>query len=375
MNIAIDIRTINKPRSGVGYYVTNLIQNLQEIDKNNHYCLISNNGEYENTFRSQSNFESHKTWVSNENHLIGDIWENVSLPLLLRKKGVNVFHGPAFMIPLLKGHVGTVVTIHDIVSFRMPHTIPTKYALYMQLLIRTVTKRAEMVITVSEFNKRELVELLNVPEKKIKVVHHGVSPQFKPAVSGIDKGALKSRFGINNRYMLFVSNLEPRKNLVRLMQAYDKVRETLNGEYQLVICGKKGWLYKDILKTYEQLKGEGNIIITNYVNEADLLTLYQNADMFVFPTLYEGFGLPVLEAMACGAPVITSNVSSLPEIAGDAAELIDPLSVEAISGAMLKLAGSADLRRSMRENGLRQAAKFSWKETARRTLEVYNSLS
>jgi len=375
LNIAIDVRTINKPRSGVGYYVTNLIKNLQDIDTKNHYCLISNNGEYENTFKAHPNFESHKTIISNENHFIGDLWENITLPLFLRKKGVDVFHGPAFMIPLLNGKIGAVVTIHDIVSFRMPSTIPKKYALYMQLLIRTVAKRANMVITVSEFNKRELMDCLNVPESKIKVVHHGVSPMFKPDNDAAKRELLKAKFGVRKNYMLFVSNLEPRKNLVRLMEAFDQARAKLNGEYQLVICGKKGWLYKEILKTYEKLRGQDDIIITNYVNEDDLLGLYQNADMFVFPTLYEGFGLPVLEAMASGAPVITSNVSSLPEIAGDAAELINPLNVEEISNAMLKLAASSDTRMEMRKKGFAQAAKFSWGETARRTLEVYNSIS
>lgn len=375
MKIAIDIRTINKPRSGVGYYVTNLIQKLQDIDKENQYCLISNNGEYENTFRAQPNFENHRTWVSNENHLFGDFWESFYLPRLLEKKNVSVFHGPAFMAPLVKRNMGTVVTIHDIVSFIMPDTIPMKYAFYMRNLIKLVSRRADRIISVSHSTKNDLITWLGIPEEKITVVHQAVSEMFHPAESGDDGVEMRRRFGIHGRYMLFVGNLEPRKNLIRLMEAFAMSRERLGGSIQLVICGKKGWLCSGILKAYERIRRGDDILITNYVNEKDLLGLYQNAEMFVFPTRYEGFGLPALEAMACGAPVITSNVSSLPEITGGAAMLIAPSDVGQISEAMIKLAGSASLRSELRERGFKQAKLFSWTKTARQTLDVYRSLA
>lgn len=375
MKIAIDIRTINKPRSGVGYYVTNLIQKLQEIDKDNDYCLISNNGEYENTFRAQPNFENHRTCISNENHLFGDFWESFYLPRLLEKKNVSVFHGPAFMVPLIKRNMGTVVTIHDIVSFIMPDTIPMKYAFYMRNLIKLVSRRADRIISVSESTKKDLITWLGTPEEKITVVHQAVSEMFHPAINGDGGAEIRRRFGIRGRYMLFVGNLEPRKNLIRLMEAFAIARERLGGPIQLVICGKKGWLCSGILKTYERIRRGDDILITNYVNEKDLLGLYQNAEMFVFPTRYEGFGLPALEAMACGAPVITSNVSSLPEITGGAAILINPSEVNEISDAMIKLACSESLRNELREKGYKQAKLFSWTKTARETLDVYRSLS
>lgn len=375
MKIAIDIRTINKPRSGVGYYVTNLIQKLQEIDTDNNYCLISNNGEYENTFRAQPNFENLRTCISNENHLIGDFWESFYLPRLLEKKNVSVFHGPAFMVPLIKRKMGTVVTIHDIVSFIMPDTIPMKYAFYMRNLIKLVSRRADRIISVSQSTKKDLITWLGVPEEKITVVHQAVSGIFRPAASGDGGAEIRRRFGIHGRYMLFVGNLEPRKNLIRLMEAFAMARERLGGPIQLVICGKKGWLCSGILKTCERIRRGDDILITNYVNEIDLLGLYQNAEMFVFPTRYEGFGLPALEAMACGAPVITSNVSSLPEITGGAAMLINPSDVGEISEAMIKLAGSASLRSELREKGFKQAKLFSWTKTARETLDVYRTLT
>jgi glycosyltransferase involved in cell wall biosynthesis len=375
LKIAIDIRTINKPRSGVGYYVTNLIKNLQKIDKENNYCLISNNGEYANTFHSQSNFENHRTCISNENHLVGDLWESFYLPRLLERKKVSVFHGPAFMVPLIRRNMGTVVTIHDIVSFIMPDTIPMKYAFYMRNLIKLVSRKADRIISVSQSTKNDLVKWLDVPDEKITVVHQAVSNSFRPATNGDGGAQMRRRFGINGRYMLFVGNLEPRKNLINLMEAFALARDRLGGPVQLVICGKKGWLYSGILKTCERIKRGNDIVITDYVNENDLLGLYQNAEMFVFPTRYEGFGMPALEAMACGTPVITSNTSSMPEITGSAAILISPSSVEEISEAMIKVANSDSLRKELREKGLKQAKLFSWTNTARETLDVYRSLA
>ena len=373
MKIAIDIRTINKPRSGVGYYVTNLIHEFQKIDKENSYCLISNNGVYESEFKNQPNFENYNTWISNENHVVGDLWESLFLPRLLKRRGADVFHGPAFMIPLRPAGLKTVVTIHDIVAFIKPETVPLKYALYMRMLIRMVVEKADKVITPSESTKKDLIERLGVPESKIDVVYEAVSPSFTPSNGATRPVDIRQRFGIRDKYMLFVGNLEPRKNLIRLLKAFEIAREKLGDTYQLVICGKKGWLYKDILHTYEAVN-KGDVILTNYVGDEDLINLYRSADMFVFPTLYEGFGLPVLEAMGCGAPVITSNISSLPEIAGEAAVLIDPLDVGQISDAMVKIAFSEDRRRELREKGLAQASRFSWTQTARRTLDVYRSV-
>lgn len=374
MKIAIDVRTISKPRSGVGHYVTNLIRELQAIDGENGYLLISNDGAYEAEFAPRGNFENYRTRISNENHLVGDLWENLWLPGMLRKRGVDVFHGPAFMIPLRLPAMRAVVTIHDIVAFVKPETVPLKYAMYMRLLINLVARKADRIIAPSQSTKMDLVNMLRIPEERIRVVHEAVSGRFHPAGEDSVRGEVKRRFGIRDRYMLFVGNLEPRKNLVRLLRAFEAARGRLGGAYQLVVCGKKGWLYKDILRAFHEVN-KGDIILTNYVSGDDLVKLYQGADMFVFPTLYEGFGLPVLEAMACGAPVINSNVSSLPEISEDASILIDPLDVESISEAMVRLAFSESLRADLREKGLLRAAEFSWTETARKTLDVYRSVA
>ncbi len=375
MKIAIDVRTINKPRSGVGYYVTNLVEQLRVIDQENNYCLISNDNGLGAHLTESPNFNHCHTVISNENHMIGDLWENTYLPRSLKSRGIDVFHGPAFMIPLYKRDLKTVATIHDIVAYILPRTIPMKYSLYMKALIGQVVKRADRIISVSESTKRDLVRWLGAPEGKITVVPQGVGKEFHPALPDDNGGELvREKFGIRGDYLLFVGNLEPRKNLIRIMHAFEMARDRAGRDLQLVICGKKGWLYDDILAAYQRIRRDSEIILTNYVNEADRLRLYQNARTFLFPTLYEGFGMPVLEAMACGAPVITSNVSSFPEICGDAALLVDPYDVKGIADAILALEESPDLRASLREKGLERAAQYTWRDTAAGTLDVYRSV-
>ncbi|VAX18154.1 hypothetical protein MNBD_NITROSPINAE03-700 [hydrothermal vent metagenome] len=374
MKIGLDIRTINKPKSGVGYYVTNLIREFQSIDATNEYFMISNNHSYESEFRNLSNFTNFKTWISNENHIIGDLWESFYLPRLLLNKNVDVFHGPAFMIPLRSVGFRTVVTIHDVVAFTRTETVPKKYALYMRILLKQVVRKVDKIIAPSISTKNDLIKYLNTPEEKIHVVYNAVSPKYSPAAPGHDYGEIKRKFGIRNKYILFAGNLEPRKNLIRLMEAFNMALPKLSGEYQLVICGKRGWLYQDILRTYEKFNLNNEIILTNYVTEQDLINLYQSADIFAFPTLYEGFGFPPLEAMGCGVPVITSNVSSLPEIVGDAAVLVNPLDTGEISEALVTMASSEALREELKEKGLKRSALFSWKDTARKTLDIYASV-
>lgn len=376
LKIAIDVRTINKPRSGVGYYVTNLVEQLRAIDQENSYCLISNDARFDTTLACSPNFNHCHTVISNENHMVGDLWENTYLPRQLMSRGIDVFHGPAFMIPLYKGDLKTVATIHDIVAYILPRTIPMKYSLYMKALIGQVVKKADRLISVSESTKQDLVRWLGVPEGKISVVPQGVGSEFHPPLPGEeDRGELvRKKFGIRGDFFLFVGNLEPRKNLIRIMQAFELARDKTGRDLQLVICGKQGWLYDDILAAYERIRRDSEIVLTNYVDEADRLWLYQNTRTFLFPTLYEGFGMPVLEAMACGAPVITSNVSSFPEICGDAALLVDPYDVKGIADAILALEKSPDLRSSLREKGLERVKQYTWRETAARTLDVYRSV-
>jgi glycosyltransferase involved in cell wall biosynthesis len=371
MNIAIDVRTINNKQSGVGFYVRYLVEALQRIDQKNSYFLITND---------QTNLPSRKrtekwrylpTLVSHENHILGDFWEAFYLPFRLLWNQIDIFHGPAFLIPSITLHKSTVVTIHDLVAYSHPHTIPRRYKYYMRMLIKLAAMRANKIIVDSCSVKNELIDRLNIPEYKIQVVPLGVSPIYKVVEDPDLIRTVKERFGIKKDYLLQVGNIEPRKNLSRLFEAFSWLRKHTKNSYQLVNVGKKGWLYKDIFELIDKHKLHDDIIFTGYVSEEDLVLLYNGAELLVYPSLYEGFGLPILEAMSCGTPVITSKISSMPEVAGKAGLLIDPLDSDELAWAIYKLLTDTELKNRMRAAGLERAALFSWEKTAQQTLEVY----
>lgn len=228
------------------------------------------------------------------------------------------------------------------------------------------------MIAASESTKKDAVRLCGLDEAKIKVIYHGVSPRFRPA--GPEAvSAVRQRYGLPDRFVLSLGTIEPRKNLTSLLEVWHALSSG-GVPPKLVIAGSKGWLYAPFFSKLRELGLEDQVLFTGYVPEEDLPAVYSAAELFVYPSLYEGFGFPVLEAMACGAPVITSNTSSLPEVAGQAALLVDPTSLEELSAAIGRVLENQELRNQLRARGLEQAARFSWERTARETLSVYESL-
>jgi len=374
MRIMIDARSVDTRQSGVGNYVTHLIKGLKEIDKKNHYILMvtaKQKGSMPETF---SAFENHAVPFTSENHLLGDAWEFWALPRLLRKKGIDVFHGPAFLAPPFQNRFKSVATIHDLVAFHHPKTIPAKYAIYMRFLIRMMVKKARGIITDTACIKEEIIDFFNIDPARIFSVPIAVSDQFRPIEDQNLINQVKKRYGIQKRYFLYVGNIEPRKNLSNLFLACDSIRDKLSRDFQLVITGKKGWLYREIFETLAGTAFRNNVVFTQYVEKTDIPILYSGADFFVFPSLYEGFGLPILEAMRCGTPVITSSVSSMPEVAGAAALYVDPLKVNDIAEKIVSLAFDETLKQKLKNKGFKQAAKFSWERTARLTQYVYETI-
>jgi glycosyltransferase involved in cell wall biosynthesis len=316
----------------------------------------------------------HQTRISHENHPIGDMWEHFWLPGVLEQKGTQVMHGPATLIPLHGGTYSKVVTIHDLVAFLFPDTIPRKYAMYMRWLIKRVVKRADRVISVSENTKNDMVQILNLDPDKITVVHEAAQPDFRVVKDKELIEATCRRYGINGPFIYHVGNIEPRKNLVRLMKAYLLLRDRLKGKVKLVITGQKGWLTKKLFRNLGGVDLSEDVIFTGYAPSSDLPVLMNAAEAFIFPSLYEGFGLPVLEAMSCGTPVVTSNISSLPEIVDDAAVLVDPYLEDSIAEGILNVLEDSDLRKDLKARGLAQSAKFSWEKAARETMQVYRGV-
>ncbi len=267
----------------------------------------------------------------------------------------------------------SVITFHDVSFLRHPEFFPRFLYCRLKFSLPYAVHRAKKIITVSEFSRKEILTFYNIPANKVRKIYNGYSAVFKP-VTEERKPQLK-KFGISRPYILSVSNLQPRKNITRLIQAFlSLAKSDKTFLHDLVIVGRKLWLYDSIFNEVRKSGYENRIIFTDYVPEEDLVVLYNFADCLVYPSLYEGFGLPVLEAMACGCPVITSSTSSLPEIAGSAGILVDPYRSEEIAHAIRKLVADPQLRKKLRDAGLKQAEQFSWRIAAKQTMEIYREV-
>ena len=296
----------------------------------------------------------------------------IEIAIQARRHHLQLVHDPTGSAPLYLTAARRVVTIHDVIPYVYPETSTRLDWLIYHTWLPMAVRRMHAIITVSQASKQDIMRYLSVPREKIMVIPEAAGAHYRPLSQEIIQPALL-RYGVTFPYILYVGSLESRKNLPRLLQAYAQLREW-SQQWRLVIVGARRWKYTPIFDTVQELGLQSHVHFTGYVEEEDLPALYNGADLFVFPSLYEGFGLPVLEAMACGTPVITSNTSSLPEVAGDAALLVDPYDVDAIAGAMRQVLESPTLAAEMREKGLAQASRFSWERTARETVAVYKQV-
>jgi len=301
-------------------------------------------------------------------------WENWTLPRLARKDQVGILHVPAFA-PALRKPCPLIVTVHDIAGMLFKNQIGKLSAFYWGRWLPFVVKQADRIIADSIYTQTDLVEHLGIKPEKIRVVYPSGHEAFSAQISAVKVDAVKQRHGIKNPYFLFVGTLEPRKNLGRVLAAFRDFQNSWP-EFQLVLAGSKTFAhgkYASLLEK-EHAMGSGSVIATGFLEHEELNALYSGSQGLVFPSLYEGFGMPILEAMASGCPVLTSNTTSTPEVAGDAAVLVDPCSVAAITQGMMDLAGGNSLREELRQKGFERIKRFSWKKTAREVIEVYNEL-
>ena len=293
-------------------------------------------------------------------------WEQLVQPWILRQIGADLAHAPVFVGPLF-AHCPVVVTIHDLSFIRFPALFRPANRFYLTAMTRLSARRARRLIAVSAQTAKEVTRLLGVPPERVDVVYHGVDPMFRP-LPAHEIAAFRQRRGLPERYVLFVGTLEPRKNLLRLVEAFARIRHS---GVKLVLAGGKGWLYDELFATVKALGLSEKVIFPGYVTSDELPFWYNAAAVFSYPSVYEGFGLPVLEAQACGTPVLTSNVSSLPEAAGDGALMVDPYSVDALAVGLDRLLTDQPLRQQLRGLGLAHAEQFSWPRTAQETVRVY----
>ena len=281
--------------------------------------------------------------------------------------GADLLHSPDF-IPPFRRTCRSVITIHDLAFLRYPYLLTPESARYYGQVGRAV-RSADPVIAVSEATRQDVLELLHADPGKVTVVYEAASPDCVP-LPPIEVEANRARLGLPERFVLFVGTLEPRKNLPVLLEAFARVWE--EHRVPLVVVGRKGWLYEEVFRTRDSLGLKDEVQFAGSVSGDQLLHYYNCADCLVLPSLYEGFGLPVLEAMACGTPVIVSNVSSLPEIVGDAGLLVEPTDVEGLAAAIGRLLASTELRDELGKKALARSAQFSWERAARETLDLYH---
>ena len=359
--------------AGINWYIHNLLTHLPRVDRDNRYTAFLGDGRF-----TSSGLALQLSRLPTSRPVVRILWEQVVQPFALRKERVDLLHALAFVTPLLSP-CPSVVTIYDLSFLLYPDSFKRFKRFYLGLFTRLSARRARRIIAISESTKRDVVRLLGVPPEKVEVVYCGIDEAFHPLAplspqSWGERGevdAFRSKRGLPERFILFVGTIEPRKNVTRLIEAFASLRPCDFANLKLVIGGAKGWFYQDVFARVEELGLEGEVMFPGYIPVSELPLWYNAAELFVYPSLYEGFGLPLLEAMACGTPVVTANTSSLPEVVGEAGLTVDPLDVAGLAEAMRRVLDDEALRQEMRKRGLQRAKGFSWTKTAQETVQVY----
>ncbi|HYW87216.1 MAG TPA: glycosyltransferase family 1 protein, partial [Chloroflexota bacterium] len=305
-------------------------------------------------------------------------WEQMGIVAAGMREKIDLLHCPYWSNPVWSPWP-TVVTVHDVIQFVLPEYAWRKISRLYFGMVSVAARRAQAVITVSECSKRDIMKIIGLPAERIHVIGNAVDPSFYPVRDAWLLANTRERYGIASRFLLYFGGFDMRKNVPRIIEAYGRLPESLRREYQLVIAGRYQHLghplYPDPRETVRRLGLDGSVIFTGQIREQDKAPLYSAATVYMFPSLYEGFGMTVLEAMACGTPVLTSNVSALPEVVGDAGALVDPYSTDAISHTLAELLESQSTRDELSRRGLERARYFTWPQVAEQTVRVYREIA
>ena len=373
MRIGIDYTAAARQHAGIGRYTRELVGALLASPNPHQYTLFAATGGIErrtsNVKRQVSGVKFCTLPLSDE--WLARLWHRLRLPIPVETitGPLDLFYSPDFVLPPTRRTTRTLLTVHDLSFLRYPDHFVPKLVRYLNAVVPRSVARADRVLADSEATRADLVTYLGTPPEKVEVLYSGVDQRFCPQPEQGEVERIRARYGLDERpYVLSVGTVQPRKNYVRLIRAF----VSLKVEAQLIIAGGRGWLYQDILAEAE--KHPERVRMLGFVDDADLPALYHGASLFVFPSLYEGFGLPVLEAMACGVPVVCSDASSLPEVAGDAALPVDPLDTGGLAEAMARALEDAELRREMTAKGIARAARFTWEQAARQLLAAFDAV-
>lgn len=371
MLIGIDGLPLCEPKTGVGHYTFELVRALALLTPEDNFELVSHTAFASQVKEetAQSTLPANLSFVQKKTRALDRFWWTAGLPRYIRESRIALFHGTNYDVPLWN-NCPTVLSIHDLSLQLHAHTHERRRVRRARRRLPLMTRSATMIVTHLEAVRREIIEHLHVNPARIVAVPAAPRSVFYP-VPVEETAETRKRLGVEDEFILFVGTLEPRKNLQTLLRAFSEILRTTNQRPQLVIVGKKGWLSNDLFADTEAYDIEDKLCLTGYLTDEELRALYSACRVFVYPSLYEGFGLPPLEAMACGAPVVASRIASLAETAGDAARLVEPTNIDALAQSVLSLLENKAEREHLSVAGLKRAAEFSWEFTAVKTREVY----
>ena len=370
MKIGIDARAAKWYRgTGIGTYTYQLINSINMIDRENKYTLFLPEGSASD-IDFKDNFKIKKICADSRNNF----WNEVNIPNILSDLDMDLYHVPQNGIGLPSNKTCPfIITLHDVIPYKMPHTVGKEYLKIFTKDIPKIIKSTDGIITVSNFSKDDIVKTFNFPRDKIHVTYLAAEDIYSPKDINESK-SIAASYGIEGDYILYVGGFSPRKNIIGLIEAFSLFLKKSKRKLFLVIAGKLGISYEDYKKRADELGISSSVIFPGFIKLTDMPYLYTAASLFAYLSFYEGFGLPPIEAMACGTPVLASNVTSLPEIIGDSALLVNPLDINKIEEAMEKLFDDKLLRKELISIGLNKSKFLKWENTAKSTLNAYNKI-
>lgn len=370
MRIGLDGYPLSEPRTGVGHYTLELARALAVTHPADEFELVSPKPFDEFVTKAES--VSNLTFVRAKSSSIRGHWWSVGLPLHARRASFDLFHGTNFELPLWR-RGATVLTIHDLSALAYPELHRPRLVRRARRRLPLAARLAHAIITPTEAIKSEVLAQFRFKPEKVIAIHEAPRAVFQP-ISFAETAEIRERLGVEDEFLLFVSTLEPRKNLLTLLKAFDQILRHTSLRPQLVIAGGQGWLMEETFSFMNTAGIKERLRLTGFLEDEELRALYSSCKAFVYPSLYEGFGLPPLEAMACGAPVIASRIPALQETLGDAAILKEPVDVDGLTKSIIELFENNERRRSMSAAGPEHAARFSWEKAAHQTYEVYEKV-
>jgi glycosyltransferase involved in cell wall biosynthesis len=370
MRIGMDTRILSWSGSGPWRYLCNLLKELARIDQDNEYFLFSDKNESASGI-AWSNMKKIMIRSCFKGHVADPVWNNMLLPVALRRNRIDIFHSPYNILPLVK-ICPSIVTIHDVAFEIYPEDFPIADRVYLKMFTCLAAEAADIVIVPSTHVGMNVAQIYKIPESKVRVIYEAADEIFRPMDKQEAKERIAQEYGIENDFILYVGFVRPRRNVLTLLKAFHRLRKQYNLRHKLIIVGKN--LGSIDFLNFVKSDQEKELIHFNYIPDKDLPLLYNAAEIFVYPSLYEGFGLPLVEAMACGTPIVASNSPPMPEIVGDAGLFVDPLDVSQMAQTIYEVLADENLRSNLREKSLKRSLLFTWKKTAEKTSSLYKEI-